>query len=265
VSTEKTIKLQIPLLLPGVRDEKDGCLSRLETALHGQKGILRAHIEREKDPVDLCLHYDPNLLSIEQVQRMAERAGAKIVDHYHHDLIPIEGMDCSDCVTVIEHGLGRMEGVLTVSVSYVAQNMRVEYDRHVIDRPALEKRIRNLGYEVPVSGLRGWYKQNQEILFSLMAGLLVLVGWVGQTFLGFPPLLATGLFIAAYFFGGWEISHHAWHALRERHFDTDLLMAAAAVGAAFLGEWAEGALLLFLFSLGHALEERALERAPFGG
>ncbi|HNC08122.1 MAG TPA: heavy metal translocating P-type ATPase, partial [Anaerolineales bacterium] len=46
-----------------------------------------------------------------------------------------------------------------------------------------------------------------------------------------------------------------------KHFDTDLLMVMAALGAAFLGEFAEGALLLFLFSLGHALEERALDRA----
>ncbi len=38
-------------------------------------------------------------------------------------------------------------------------------------------------------------------------------------------------------------------------------MVMAALGAAALGEFAEGALLLFLFSLGHALEERALDRA----
>jgi len=261
VNVESTIELQIPLLLPGIEDENDGCLNRLEVALQGHKGILRAHLEREKSPVNLCLHYDPNLLSIEQVRRMAERAGTKIANHYCHALIPIEGMDCSDCVTVIEHSLERMDGVLAVSVSYVAQNMRVEYDRHLIDRQGLEKRIRNLGYEVPMEGLRNWYKENRVILFSLLAGSLVLAGWLGQTFLSLPALAATAMFIAAYFLGGWEISQHAWHALRERHFDTDLLMAAAAIGAAFLGEWAEGALLLFLFSLGHALEERALERA----
>jgi len=101
MNTEKTIQLQIPLLLPGVEDEHDGCLSRLETALAGQKGILRAHLERDRTPVNLCLHYDPNLLSIEQVQRLAQQTGAKITDHYHHALIPVEGMDCSDCVTVI--------------------------------------------------------------------------------------------------------------------------------------------------------------------
>jgi Zn2+/Cd2+-exporting ATPase len=38
-------------------------------------------------------------------------------------------------------------------------------------------------------------------------------------------------------------------------------MLLAAVGAAMLGDWAEGALLLFLFSLGHGLEQYAMGRA----
>ncbi|RYG96979.1 MAG: cadmium-translocating P-type ATPase, partial [Alphaproteobacteria bacterium] len=41
----------------------------------------------------------------------------------------------------------------------------------------------------------------------------------------------------------------------------DSLMLLAAVGAAILGEWVEGALLLFLFSFGHALEHYAMDRA----
>ncbi len=258
---EKTIELDIPLLLPDVADERDECLNRLEQSFQNQKGILRAHLEREKSPVDLCLHYDPNLLTLEQVRRMAERAGAGIANRYHHLSTLIEGMDCSDCVTVIEHSLGRMDGVLAVNVNYAAQNLRVEFDKQKIDRPAIEKRVRSLGYEIPVEGFRSWYKENRELVFSLIAGLLVLVGWLGQTFFGLPIIAATILYITAYIFGGWDISQHAWHAIKERHFDTDLLMVMAAIGAAFLGEFAEGALLLFLFSLGHALEERALDRA----
>ena len=40
-----------------------------------------------------------------------------------------------------------------------------------------------------------------------------------------------------------------------KKFEIDTLMLVAAAGAAALGAWAEGALLLFLFSLGHALEQ----------
>ena len=258
---EQTIDLEIPLLLPGIENEKDECLVRLETSLQNQKGIQRAHLERDKSPVDLCLHYDPNLLTLSNVKRLAERAGAQIINRFHHESIAIEGMDCSDCVTVIEHSVGRMEGVLTVNVNYPAEKIWVEFDNQKVNRVAIEKRVRSLGYEIPVEGLRSWYKENCELLFSIFSGLLLLIGWLGGLFLGFPTLLSIVFYIAAYVFGGWDVSQHAWHALKERHFDTDLLMVIAAIGAAFLGEFAEGALLLFLFSLGHSLEDRALDRA----
>ena len=258
---EKTINLEIPLIMPGVENDKDECLNRLETSFQSYKGIIRAHVERDKSPVDLCIHYDPNQLTLSDVKRLAERAGAQIINRFHHESIVVEGMDCSDCVTVIEHSVGRIDGVLSVNVNYPAEKMWIEYDNQKVNRASIEKRVRSLGYEIPVEGLRSWYKENREIVFSLTAGLLVLIGWLGQTFFDLPVIAATALYITAYIFGAWDISQHAWHAIKEKHFDTDLLMVMAALGAAALGEFAEGALLLFLFSLGHALEERALDRA----
>jgi Cd2+/Zn2+-exporting ATPase len=259
--TEKNVELEVPLLLPGVEAEDDACLDRLAAALDGRKGLMRAHLERNKRPAMLCVHYDPDQVSLANVRRLAEQAGAQIVNRFHHELVPVEGMDCSDCIKVLEHSVGRMDGVLSVRVNYAAEKMRVEYDAQKVTRAAIEKRVAGLGYSVPANGLRQRYEENRELVFSLLAGLLLLVGWLGARFLGFSPLVATGFFLAAYLLGGWDIARHAWHALREKHFDTDLLMIMAALGAAALGEFSEGALLLFLFSLGHALEERALDRA----
>ncbi|MCL4261305.1 MAG: HAD-IC family P-type ATPase, partial [Anaerolineales bacterium] len=258
---EQTIAIDIPLLLPGIQNEKDECLVRLEAALQGKKGIIRAHVERDKSPVDLCLHYDPNLLTLSDVKRLAELAGAQIVNRYHHESIPIENMDCSDCSLVIEHSVGRMEGVLSVNVNYPTEKMWIEYDNHKITRAAIEKRVRSLGYQIPLNEFQARLQENRELLFSLLSGLFLLIGWLGDSFFGFPTFLSIGFFATAYVLGGWDVSRHAWHALRERRLDTDGLMVVAAIGAAFLGEFAEGALLLFLFSLGHALEERALDRA----
>jgi Cd2+/Zn2+-exporting ATPase len=258
---EKVIELEIPVLLPGVEAEDDACLARLEAALQSHKSLQRAHLERDKRPVTLCLHFDPDILSFADVKRMAERAGVSIANRYHHTMLTVEGMDCSDCVTVIEHGVGRMDGVLAVNVNYATEKMRVEFDAQKIDRRAIEKRVRELGYSIPTGGLRTRYQENRELLFSLISGVLLLIGWLGDTFFSFSMLVVTGFYIAAYILGGWDISQHAWHALKEKHFDTDLLMVMAALGAAVLGEFADGALLLFLFSLGHALEERALDRA----
>ncbi|MCJ7569657.1 MAG: cadmium-translocating P-type ATPase, partial [Anaerolineales bacterium] len=258
---EKTIELEIQVLLPGVDDDHDGCIDRLEAALQERKGILRAHLERDKSPVQLCLHYDPELVSLGDVKRLAERDGAGIVNRYHHERVAVEGMDCSDCALVLEHSLERIEGVLDANVSYTAQTVHVEFDTRHTNRRAIERRIQQLGYRVPVEGARNWYQENRELLFSLLGGALLLVGWIGERYLGFPFPASLGLYLAAYVIAGYDITRHALHAVRERHFDTDLLMVFAALGAAALGEFAEGALLLFLFSLGHALEKRALDRA----
>ncbi len=259
--TEQKLHLEIPLLIPGLESDQDSCISRLEGALQPRRGIQQAHVERDGGALTLCLHYDPALLSVDDVRRMAERTGAQIANRYHHVVIPIEGMDCSDCALVVEHSLARMEGVLSASISYAAEIVRVEYDTHATNRAAIEKRIRQIGYSVPASGVRRAYGENRELLFSLGAGILLLAGWLGGRFLAFPAPLSVAFYLAAYIAGGYDISRHALHALREREFDTDLLMVVAALGAAILGDFAEGALLLFLFSLGHSLEERALNRA----
>jgi Cd2+/Zn2+-exporting ATPase len=259
--TETTLEIDIPLLIPGLTNHQDTCLEKLETDLNNQRGIMRAHIEYQKDPLVLCLHYNPGLTSIEDVRRIATRAGAAIANRYHHEVIPVEGMDCSDCVTVLEHSLGRIEGVLDVQASFTAQKLFVEFDSQTTNRRAIERRINDLGYLVPKEGARQRYLENRSLIFSLSAGLVLLVGWLGEQLLSFPTTLSLVFYFAAYLLAGWDTAIHAWHALKARTFDTDLLMVTAALGAAFLGEYAEGALLLFLFSLSHSLEDRILDRA----
>lgn len=102
---------------------------------------------------------------------------------------------------------------------------------------------------------------NMELLFSIVCGATVAVGWVLATFTGSHWGIPLGLYLASYFFGGYFTILEAFEKVRRGQFEIDFLMLVAAVGAALLGEWAEGSLLLFLFSLGHALENYAMGRA----
>ncbi len=259
---EKTIELEIHSLLPGVESDQDSCIQRLEAALQNRREMQKAHLEKTNNgEVRLCLHYDSEKTSVNQVKRLAERAGVEIINRYKHEVISIRGMDCSDCALVVEHSLGRLDGVLTARVNYAAKKLWIEFDTHALTHRGIEQRIRSLGYEIPLEGPKKWLQENRELLMSLASGLMLLAGWIGGRFLGFQPVLSLIFYITAYFLGGREIAQHAFHTLKERHFDTDLLMVMAALGAATLGDFAEGALLIFLFSLGHALEERALEKA----
>ena len=89
-----------------------------------------------------------------------------------------------------------------------------------------------------------------------------LFGLMGAGAQGILHLSLVGLLFygAAYLTGGWEATWEALKALRKGRIEVDLLMVLAAGGAAILGHWAEGAILLFLFSLGNTLETFAFGR-----
>ncbi len=104
-------------------------------------------------------------------------------------------------------------------------------------------------------------QENWAILTVGVAGLALIFGFFGERFFGLPASIALAFYLLSYLAGGYDVAREALPALLRGKFDIDLLMIAAASGAAILGEWAEGAFLLFLFSLGHAGEHYAMDRA----
>lgn len=107
----------------------------------------------------------------------------------------------------------------------------------------------------------GFLGKNSELYFSLLCGLFLAVGF-GLSFAEeVSDWTILSLYICAYVFGGFYTLKEAIQTIAKGGFEIDFLMLVAAAGAALLGEWAEGALLLFLFSLGHALEHYAMGRA----
>jgi len=258
---EKKLLLEIPLLLSQVEDEKDQCVERLLERVKSNRGIAQAHVDRKNGQSCFCLHYDPNLISLQRVQRWAEQAGAEVTERFKHESFRITDMDCGNCATSIEHILGRVKGIITVSVNYAAEKMRVEYDGTLVTHENIVKRIGTLGYKVEEEKPESWLRQNWELVLALLSGVFLAVGFFGEKFFDLPRTVALAFYILAYIAGGYDISRHALKALLHARFDIDFLMLVAAIGAAILGEWAEGALLLFLFSFGHALEHSAMSKA----
>ncbi|WP_144588551.1 heavy metal translocating P-type ATPase [Brevibacterium casei] len=102
-----------------------------------------------------------------------------------------------------------------------------------------------------------------ELGFAITSGVTYIAGAIFEYFVPGAPLtqIAIPLFLATYFFGGFFTFATAINSVRHGRFEVDFLMLVAAIGAASVGRFAEGAVLLFLFSLGHALEEYAMGRA----
>ncbi len=106
----------------------------------------------------------------------------------------------------------------------------------------------------------GIFGERSDLIFSIACGVLLLVGWL-ISFADVAWWIPVAFYVVSYLFGGFFIVQEAVEAILNFHFEIEFLMIVAAIGAAVLGNWAEGALLLFLFSLGHALEHYAMGRA----
>ncbi len=335
---EAALQLDVPVLLPGVDDPQDGCVHRLEERLRTQAGIRNVHLDRDElNRVVLCLHYDPNLVSLDKVSRLARDEGTSITQRFKHESIPIKGMDCASCAASIEHVVRKIPGIMTVSVFYPTQKMRVEWDSEQTNREAIVKAVSRLGYRtldkkaplIPLTPREPeedhdheghdhahhdheghdhqghdhaehdheghdhaehdhaeakedheghdhldhshdegdtdpnapWFKRYPALTRSLISGAFLLVAFVGQVTHLLPFWAAVPLYAASYFAGGYDLARHTVPTTLSGRFDVEFLMLLGAIGAAILGDFAEGAFLLFLFSLGHALENFALGRA----
>lgn len=103
----------------------------------------------------------------------------------------------------------------------------------------------------------------QRRMFALTAMCLaaVLIGWIGRGAGLIPAPGVLALYVVAYLTGGWYPVRGTVTALRQRTLDVNLLMVLAALGAAAVNQWREGAILMFLFSLSGALERYAMGRS----
>jgi cation-transporting P-type ATPase J len=77
---------------------------------------------------------------------------------------------------------------------------------------------------------------------------------------GAPDWVWMSLYALTYATGGWAPGWAGLQALRDRTLDVDLLMVAAALGAAAIGQVLDGALLIVIFATSGALEAIATAR-----
>ncbi|MFM9962269.1 MAG: heavy metal translocating P-type ATPase [Planctomycetaceae bacterium] len=281
--TVKT-RIEIALLLPAVPDARDACVQRLGDLLRANEGIDAAHLPdvNGKEPGQICIHYDPDRLSISEVRERARRAGAELEKRFGHLLLKTEPMHVRQS-RMVESRAKQITGVLEAATS-PAGVLRIEFDRQTTDEAAIRTAVQNVGVRIlkvpkqrtPAElsaterkpsakehehAFGGPFGERTELVFAAVCGGLLLIGWLLSVLTNVTPWVPWSLYLAAYCFGGIFMFRDAIEDIRAGRFDIDFLMLVAAVGAATLGEWAEGALLLFLFSLGHALEHFAMGRA----
>lgn len=105
-----------------------------------------------------------------------------------------------------------------------------------------------------------WLRRHWDLAEPAIAGAALLAAWLCER-AGLPAWQWGTLYAASYAVAGHAALLEGVRAALRLRLDVDFLMAVAAIGAAAIGEYAEGAMLLVLFSLGHGLEHYAMGQA----
>ena len=169
----------------------------------------------------------------------------------------VANLDCEHDAAAIERGLRDMPGLVGLKVYPKSAKVALEYDSAVTAQEALREKLEAIGFPVqerlamPESP-KPW--RNPKVLTSAASGLLLLAGWLLEL-AGIVGIVPTTIYVAAILVGGYYFGREAIEELLfEREIGIELLMSVAAVVAAAMGLAAEGAMLVFLYSISEAAE-----------
>jgi Cd2+/Zn2+-exporting ATPase len=230
--------------------------SRIVVGLfQAEPGVHSVEINRSNRAV--TLGYDENILSADRAQELTRIASEKIAQNL---LACREQPEtCSDCLRDLQAPRLGLVTLLRINPDNGNLGIHRKGCRHgKALRWWREKWPQFKNREIsPGHDPEEW---KGMLRLALACGAFTLAGWSLEKFAALPWYGAWAAYAAAYAAGGWDAAQDVWDLLRKRCIDIHFLMLVVAAGAACVGAPLEGALLLFLFSLGGALEHFAQGR-----
>ncbi|OPY58153.1 MAG: putative cadmium-transporting ATPase [Pelotomaculum sp. PtaU1.Bin035] len=246
------------------------CAAKIEKAVKRMPGVAAVSIAFPLGK--LSVEYDSTQTGIQKViekvkalgYEAKEEAGTGVKGGNKTTTIRIGGMDCADCAAKLEKRIAKVPGVAQAQVSFGASKMIVVHQGPI---PEILTTIKKMGYSGRIDEGHGkqpepvsFWKTNQYAIPTAISLVMLISGLISER-LDAPPMLANTLFLAGIILGGFLMAKNGISVLiNARELDMNVLMTIAVVGAAAIGEFEEAASVVFLFSLGNALQGYTLDK-----
>ena len=270
-----------------------GCAKTIEVTLHQLPGVAEAKVSFATER--LSVTYDSQQVNESTIRDRVTALGYTF-ESIPNRTTPtpstqtlqahIGGMDCGGCAKTIAVNLQQLPGITEATVHFASERLNAIYDPQQTSEADIVKRVTDLGYRVELdptanssadssistenrtdnlpsrqsdpSGWQFWLKtrRGQTVVFS---GIGLILGSIAEHLLSLRAI-AQGFYIISWIVAIVPILRSAWIALKLRRADMNLLMTLAAIGAAILNQWFQGALIIFLFALGTTLQNFTLGR-----
>jgi len=212
-------------------------------------------------------HSGGDLHSVTGLGRQRDAAAALTATapgHAQRTTFRVIDLDCPECARKVHDAAKRVPGVLAADLLFSSAKLIVEHTGPAEEIVSAVARVgEKIQVDDPVARAETGHFifRNQRALMTVISGLGIALAWATETMSPGNLLLHRSLYLAAILAGGYIPALTGLKAvLGGFSFDMNFLMTVAVIGAAGIGDWREAATVIFLFSLGNALEAYTLER-----
>lgn len=246
------------------------CAAKVEKVVKRMTGIANATISFPAGI--LTVHYDPSATGIQQVVDKVNKLGYKAREDSPGvesgapltTDIRIIGLDCVGCAAKLEKWISKVSGVEAAQVNPGASKITVTHQGPISE---ILTTIEKMGYSGKVDEGRrarrqtvSFWKSNKYVIPTLISLVMLVLGFIAEK-AGAPAKIPTAFFLAGIVLGGFQQARNGFLVLiNARELDMNILMTAAVVGAAAIGQFEEAVTVVFLFSLGNALQGYTLDK-----
>ena len=250
------------------------CSAAIEKKLGKTPGVEKATINFATEKLHLA--FDESAISLEEIGKIVEKLGYTPMletadekssegtgDQWEEEGLParetntmkVSGMTCTACSAAIEKGLNKMEGVESATVNFAAEKLTVTYDPSQVRMASLEKKVRDLGYELLAEKTGPREVDQDEVMMTtarkrmlasaLLSGTIMtlmiikMFGYHPPYYLWIVNLLA----LPNIFFLGRHVHRASWNAVKNGSPNMDVLVSLGSVPPYLIG------LMAFFFPL----------------
>ncbi len=169
-------------------------------------------------------------------------------------------MDCPTEEALIRQALGKLPQVQRLEFNLIHRVLTVVHTPDALD--AVLAAIRNLGFtpEQAIEG-RPATPETPEPWWPLAASGLAALAAEAAHWWNTPWWVSAMLSVLAVAGCGLVTYRKGWTALRNGQMNINALMSIAVTGALLLGQWAEAAMVMVLYTLAERIEALSLDRA----
>ena len=174
----------------------------------------------------------------------------------------VQGFTCTNCAAIFENNVKELPGVQDAKVNFGASKVYVQGNATIeeLEKAGAFENLKIRDDKEHKAEREPFWKQKENIKVYISAVLLVISWFLGEQ-LGEEHILPTIGYAASILIGGYSLFIKGLKNLSRLQFDMNTLMTIAIIGAAFIGEWGEGATVVILFAVSEALERYSMDKA----